>query len=291
MGTEFLRLPAYAKINLSLEVLGKRDDGYHEICTIMQTVDLADELTISPANKLEVLCGDPDSSGEHNIVWDAAVALAAYSGIEPKGRIRVNKRIPTAAGLGGGSADAAAALRGLNHLWHLGLTNEQLRAIAASLGSDVPFLVEGGAASGTGRGDVLKQMTSRGGLPVLLITPAKSIARKTPTMYASLTPRDYSDGMHTHGLAGSNELAAGTITSDLCHNVFARTALEIYPGLSDLWQATAAIAEHAPCLSGAGPTFFCMPSDEQEHDKVAEVLRGSGAKVFLTRTTNAMQAV
>ena len=291
MGTESLRLPAYAKLNLSLEVLGKRDDGYHDISTILQTVDLADQLTISPSNHLELNCDNPELSGPRNIVWDAAVALAAHAGVEPWAKIKIDKRIPMAAGLGGGSADAATGLRGLNRVWGLGFTEDKLISIASELGSDVPFLVKGGTAIGTGRGDLLEHLTSQPSVRVLLIVPAQSIASKTPTLYSALTPRDYSDGTHTRRLAGSTELSTGTITSDLCLNAFTRAALEIFPGLADVWEKTAAITKHPPCLSGAGPAFFCMPSDEEEREEVEGALRDTGAKVYLVRTINPTQPV
>ena len=291
MRNEILRLPAYAKINLSLEVLGKRDDGYHDVATILQTVDLADELTISPSPQLDVLCDDPELSGEQNIVWDAAVAVATYAGIEPKARIGIEKRIPTAAGVGGGSADAAAAVRALNRFWRLGLARQELHSLASGLGSDVPFLVDGGTAFATGRGDVVVRLASEEGLPVLLITPAHSIPRKTPTLYGALTPQDYSDGTHTRQMAESAAFSRGTITSESYQNAFARVALEIFPGLSDVWEKTAAITQYTPCLSGAGPAFFCIPTSETEYKQVADALRDTGAKAYLVRTINPVQDV
>ena len=150
-----LRIPAFAKINLSLEVIGRRDDGYHDVATILQTIDLADELALEPANTLSVTCDDPGLAGESNIVWRAATNLASRAGILPRARIHITKRIPVAAGLGGGSADAAAALLGLNRMWELNLATPELHQVAATLGSDVPFLLTGGTALATGRGDVL----------------------------------------------------------------------------------------------------------------------------------------
>ena len=291
MGTKSLHVPAYAKINLSLEVLGRRDDGYHNIATIMQTVDLADDVIISPSDQLDVRCDDPQLMGPQNIVWDAAVALATHSGVDPRARIVINKRIPTAAGLGGGSADAAAALRGLNMLWDLGLPRRELYFLASGLGSDVPFLLDGGIALATERGDFLEPMAAADGVEVLLVVPPESIPRKTPTLYGALTPCDYSDGIPTQNLARSDGLSAGTVTSSCYRNTFTRAALGIFPGLRDVWHKTAAITRHPPCLSGAGPALFCMPSDQHEKDQVTEVLRETGALVFLTRTINPVRNV
>lgn len=291
MRHEAQRLFAYGKVNLSLEVLGRRDDGYHEIATILQTVDLSDVLTFVPSDGLEVSCDVPDLSGPRNIVWDAAVNLAAHAQIEPRVRVGIEKHIPSAAGLGGGSADAAAALRGLNGLWGLALSAAGLFRVASKLGSDVPFLVQGGTALGTGRGDVLKHLVTRDGVPILLVIPAESIHRKTPTLYGKLTAEDYTDGTRTHALSRSEALSEGMITSESCQNAFSRAALEIFPGLADVWERTASITKYPPTLSGAGPAFFCMPSDEQERGKVQDSLRGTGAMAHLVRTINPVQAV
>jgi 4-diphosphocytidyl-2-C-methyl-D-erythritol kinase len=291
MPTDALRIPAYAKINLSLEVLGKRDDGYHEVATVMQTVDLADGLTVSPCEQLEVECDAPELSGKQNIVWDAAVALATYAGVIPKARIGIEKHIPASAGLGGGSADAAAALRGLNHLWGSGLSTGELASVAASLGSDVPFLLYGGTALGTGRGDELEHLPAGENAILLLVAPVESVPRKTPTLYGALTADDFSTGARTRAMADSMAQAAGTLTSNSSHNVFTRAALEIFPGLADVWERTAAITKYPPCISGAGPAFFCMPSDDPERHAVAEALRETRATVHLVRTINRVQDV
>ena len=291
MAADTLSIPAYAKVNLSLEVIGRRDDGYHEVATILQTVDLADTVTLRPGDGLTVTCDDATLSGEANIVWDAAVALAIHAGVAPNAHITIEKRIPVAAGLGGGSADAAAALRGLNALWGLNLPDAELASVAASLGSDVPFLLTGGAALGTGRGDRLKRLPMAEPTSLLLVAPGATIIRKTPTLYGALTPDDYSDGAQTHRLADSAALTAETLTGDSCRNVFTRAALEIFPGLSDVWERVAAVTRFPPCLSGAGPAFFCMPSDGTEQAKVVAALQNTGATAHLVRTINPAHAV
>ncbi len=278
-----LQIPAYAKINLTLEVIGRRDDGYHDVATILQTVDLSDTLTLEAAGALTVECDDPDLSGENNIVWQAAVALARHAGVAPEARIRIAKRIPSAAGLGGGSADAAAALRGLNRLWGLDLPPDELAAVAAGLGSDVPFLLTGGTALGTGRGDELAALPDLPAIEILLVAPADTIAAKTPTLYRALTPADFSDGRHTQRIAGVSA-AGGPLTSADCRNAFERAALGIFPGLAGVWETVASLAQHPPRLSGAGPALFCRPSSESERRTVAVALRNRGATAYLVRT-------
>ena len=194
MASEQVKLMAYAKVNLTLEVIGKRDDGYHNVATILQTVDLADQVVITEANDLVVECDEPGLSGEINLAWKAAAALAERAGVVPRAHILIDKGIPVASGLGGGSADAAAALVGLNRLWGLGLTGDELASVAAGLGSDVPFLLKGGTALGTGRGDEITPLTPLPGLEMLLVVPAESIEGKTPTMYRTLTPDDFRTG-------------------------------------------------------------------------------------------------
>ena len=121
-----MEAPAFAKLNLTLEVLGRRDDGYHEIRSVLQTIDLADRLEIVPASSLSVECDDASLNGETNLVWRAAAALAERGNTEPRAHIYIHKRIPVAMGLGGGSSDAATALMVLNQLWGLDLTIEEI---------------------------------------------------------------------------------------------------------------------------------------------------------------------
>ena len=291
MEADSLSIPAYAKINLSLEVIGRRDDGYHEVATILQTVDLADTVTVAPGQGLTVECDDADLSGERNIVWDAALALAKHAGVTPNAHITIEKRIPVAAGLGGGSSDAAAALRGLNALWGLNLPVPELVSVAGSLGSDVPFLLTGGTSLGAGRGDQLEPLPAVETTRLLLVAPGGTISRKTPTLYGALTPDDYSDGEQTRRLADSAVLTTATLTGNSCRNVFTRAALEIFPGLNDVWERVAAVTRFPPRLSGAGPAFFCMPSDETEQAKVAAALQNTGATAYLVRTINPAHAV
>ena len=284
MARERLKLRAYAKVNLTLEVIGRRGDGYHNVATIMQTVDLADTVVIGEADELMVECDEAGLSGEGNLAWKAAAALAERAGIAPRARIRIEKGIPVASGLGGGSADAAATLVGLNRMWGLGLSGAELKEVAAGLGSDVPFLLKGGTALGTGRGNEITPLPQLPGLEILLVVPAASIEAKTPTMYRALTPDDFSDGARTRAIAG--DLAGGNLTSADGCNAFERAAREIFPGLRNVWDGVAQVAGHPPRLSGAGPAMYVMPSSESERIRVAEFLQGSGAAAYLVRTVS-----
>src|SRR5262244_2012072 len=176
-----LALSAACKINLALEVLGRRDDGYHEIATVMQAVDLSDKLVLEDADVLELrtTASDVPTDGT-NLALKAALTLREMAGVSRGVRILLDKRIPVAAGLGGGSADAAAVLVGLNRLWRLRWPVVRLDEVAISLGMDVPFFLRGGTALATGRGERIERLRS-GSLGLVLVNPRFEVS--TAQMY------------------------------------------------------------------------------------------------------------
>ena len=153
-----IKLKANAKINLSLYIKGKREDGYHYIDTVMQSVNLFDTLKLKKADKITLKCSKRELSGEDNLGYKAAELFFGETKISGGASIYIKKRIPEAAGLGGGSADAAAVLLGLNKLYNSGLSNEKMEEMAASLGADVPFFIKGGTQRSTGIGEVLEAL-------------------------------------------------------------------------------------------------------------------------------------
>ena len=165
---------AYAKLNLTLEVIRKRDDGYHDLASIMQTVDLYDELEFSESEEIEFNCSDGALSSDDNLVVKAANALRETAEVQQGVKITLTKHIPVAAGLGGGSADAAATLRGLNRLWGLALNEQQLIDMANRVGSDVPFLVSGGTAMVSGRGETLERLPAPEIARLVIVSPRHS---------------------------------------------------------------------------------------------------------------------
>ncbi|MCH7738303.1 MAG: 4-(cytidine 5'-diphospho)-2-C-methyl-D-erythritol kinase [Chloroflexi bacterium] len=281
-----MEVPAYAKLNLTFEVLGRRDDGYHQVTTIMQTISLSDLLQIEPDTGLKVECDYPELAGEQNLVWQAAVALAKAGDIEPAARITIEKHIPVGMGLGGGSSDAAAALLGLNVLWGLGLAVEELAVIAAGLGSDVSFFLWGGTALAQGKGEQITSLTPMPPLAVTLVFPDLSIPNKTATMYSKLTTGQFSDGGVTRQMV--QILTAGQFVresvSGLVFNAFSDVAARLYPELSAMCRQVADQGGPALHLCGAGPAWFTLPSSEEEHQWLAELLQPHSAGVYLVST-------
>lgn len=274
-----MRVQAFAKINLTLEILGRRTDGFHEVKTVLQTIDLADRLDIEPAVHLRVDCDDPALDGDANLVWQAATMLAKHAGIEPRAQIFLRKRIPVGVGLGGGSSDAAAALLALNQLWSTRLSWDTLYTFAAELGSDVPFFLRGGTALAEGRGERISPLPSLPKTPVLLVCPDETQANKTGRLYSMITPANYSDGGVTRRLVQT--MVGGQLDVSMLQNVFEYVADQAFPGLSDLYQRLVGLVESPPHLSGAGPALFCLPSDEEEYRKVTKALHYCKVSTYL----------
>lgn len=277
-----MEVRAFAKINLTLEVLGRRSDGYHEVRTILQTIDLADRLVVQPAASLQVECDDPALSGEANLVWKAATALAKGRGIVPKARISIHKNIPVAMGMGGGSSDAAASLAALNRLWDLRMAHAELAQVAAGLGSDVPFFLWGGTALAQGRGDEITPLPTLPSTQLLLVCPADTIPQKTARLYSLLTPAHYNDGANTLRLV--QVLQQHCFSSSLLSNVFEAVAFGAFPSLERLRQQLGRIAGAPPRLSGAGPALFCLPATPEEFQQAERVLQGEGVRAYLVNT-------
>ncbi len=258
---------AYAKLNLTLEVIRKRDDGYHDLASVIQTVDLHDTLEFGESDGIEFECSDVSLGGDNNLVVRAAEVLRENAGVQSGARISLRKRIPVAAGLGGGSADAAATLRGLNRLWELGLSENELVEIAAKIGSDVPFLVGGGTALVSGRGETLEQLPAPEHGWFVIVTPdggndGDREMNKTARMFGMLVP-----AMHTTGSL-TRKLAARMLDGHDCHpafmfNVFQQLAPQAFPGWQDAYAGFERLGASDIVLSGAGPSMFAIaPSKE-----------------------------
>ena len=250
-----LTLQARAKLNLTLEVLGRRPDGYHETASIMQTLGLADTVTIEPSDHLEVKCSDSGLNGETNLAWSAADLLRKESGVNKGARITIDKQIPVSAGLGGGSSDAAATLVGLNSIWELGLSNDRLRSLAAELGSDVPFLIEGGTAIALGRGERVRSLPTTNLPWFVLAFPKSSRLEKTAFMYRSIKEDDYTHGGLTRKLEARIRYG-GDIPPQFLFNAFDTVARTVEPDVDRCWLDMHSAGAREIHVAGSGPTVY-----------------------------------
>jgi len=269
LSTNPLRELAPAKVNLFLEIKGKRADGFHEVATLMVAVDLCDELTLAPAADVTLTTDAAGlATGPENLVCRAATALRAHAGITAGAAMHLTKRIPWAAGLGGGSSDAAAALRGLNRLWNLNLPPGELAAVAATLGSDVPFFLGGPAAWCTGRGEIITPAGVGGAFDLVLVKPDFGLA--TADVYRRLrVPENPIDGAAARAaLAAGDAEALGRVL----HNRLEGPAFELAPAVADWRRRLDAYKAAGTLMSGSGSCLFALCRNPEEARRVADDL-------------------
>ncbi|HET8569627.1 MAG TPA: 4-(cytidine 5'-diphospho)-2-C-methyl-D-erythritol kinase [Candidatus Limnocylindria bacterium] len=269
---------AYAKVNLTLEVTGKRDDGYHELRSVFATIDLADRVRAGRARTLDVRVTPPLDVRE-DLTERAARAFARALGREPSASVRTRKRIPVAAGLGGGSSDAAATLRALAALWGVPPPDADL---AASLGSDVPFFVSGApVALVEGRGERVRPLREHP-LWLVLVPPRGALA--TPAVFGVLERGEWSDGSRSAALARAFDDGSVTpaLVRELARNDLAGAAERCAPALRDLRERATrrGIALH---VSGSGPAMFAVGDDERDAIRIGRALRRDGMRVRVLR--------
>jgi 4-diphosphocytidyl-2-C-methyl-D-erythritol kinase len=271
-----LRLTAAAKVNLVLEILGRRVDGYHELATVMQTVDLADRLVLDDAEELTLTTSSsavPDDGD--NLALRAAMALRAAANVDRGVRIRLDKRIPVAAGLGGGSADAAAVLLGLNRLWGLRWARARLAEVAVTLGMDVPFFLEGGVALGTGRGEKLSAVAGAP-LALVLINPGTPVS--TAAVYSRVTAAMYSNGEHARAMVEALRTRRPRAVAGSLYNGLEVAAAGATSDVTRMRAALAAAGALGAAMSGSGPTVFGVArSFEHARQIRTRLARGSWA--------------
>ncbi|WP_310417319.1 4-(cytidine 5'-diphospho)-2-C-methyl-D-erythritol kinase [Chamaesiphon sp. OTE_8_metabat_110] len=287
-------LIAPAKINLHLEILGIRPDNYHELVMVMQTVDLADrvELRSLATDDIILHCGHPNVPLDRtNLAYRAAElmqqefpdALSEYGGVE----ITLHKHIPIAAGLAGGSGNAAAVLVGIDLLWELGLTQGDLQKLGSRLGSDVPFCISGGTAIATGRGDVISPLPSLDGIYVVL-GKYQSLAVSTPwayTTYRHEYEHDYpqvlaSLATRSHQIH-SGDLVRAIVARDavkigkLLYNDLEKVVLPAYPQVSQLRAEFQRHANLGTMMSGSGPTVFSLATSLAQAETIYHQVRAA----------------
>ena len=282
---------AYAKVNWALEVLQRRPDGYHEVRTVIQTIDVCDTLELQPAAELRLEANDEGlPPTEENLVMKAAHLLRERADGLSGARMRLSKAIPVAAGLGGGSSDAAAALRGLNQMWDLDLPREALEQIAARLGSDVPFFVHGGTALAEGRGERITPLSDLPPQELLIVLPPLTLADKTRRMYSLLTPADYTDGSAARRLADAIHQGK-PLADEQLFNVFDGPAFRAFPELERLRRALLEAGARSVHLAGSGPALFALAGDAAKRERLTSAAVEAGAKAFVVASVPAAEAL
>jgi len=282
---------APAKINWTLEVLGRRPDGFHEVKTILQTIDLFDSLELQTASELTLeAMGEGLPPPQENLTMRAARLLQERMGHGGGARMRLTKTIPVAAGLGGGSSDAAAALRGLDRLWGLALPHERLTELAAEVGSDVPFFLRGGTALAEARGERITPLPDAPRTAILVVVPSLSIPQKTRRMYSLLGPKDYGDGALSDRFADVLRQGRPFKESDL-YDVFGSLAFGAFPELQTCRQALIQAGASVVHLAGSGPALFVLLRDEEQREPLARAAADAGAKAFAATTILSSQAL
>jgi len=278
-----IKLRTPAKINPVLEILGKRPDGFHELALIFQAVGLYDELEFSEKGsdiQLEILESPaPLAVDDSNLIVQAARLFLSKILKQEKGvTIRLKKNIPLAAGMGGGSSDAAATLWGLDRLFGTGVGGEGLGPLAAQLGSDVPFFLHGGTALGTGRGEIITPLSAAPELALVLVNPGKGLS--TPAVYRSgkavFSSGELARNYEALSREGDVRKIAGALFNGLEQAAFSLMG-EVESYKKGLLQAGALGA----LVSGSGPTIFAMAENQRDAKRIGERMAGTGYAVYV----------
>lgn len=290
-----LEIPAYAKINLSLDVLGKRPDGYHELKMIMQTVELHDTVRLETTGEAGIVlkCGSrfvPED--KTNTAWKAAALLMNRYGIKGGVRIDIVKRIPVAAGMAGGSADAAAVLRGLNELFSLGLGCDTLRELGKLVGADVPYCIEGGTRLAEGIGERLTVLPDFSGIDILLVKPGIGVS--TAWVYGNLKADEISDEERpdTDMLVSAIRTHDAATVAGNMKNVLERVTIPRHGVIREAKARLVELGALGSMMSGSGPTVFGIFPDAASAAEALQKLSADHRWIcFQTRTAGLTDGV
>lgn len=279
--------PAYAKINYTLDVLGRRDDGYHRLASVMQTIALHDTLALRARDDgaIGLVCDDPALDTPDNLALRAAHLLRERAARALPGvTIELHKHIPAQAGLGGGSSDAATALAALDAYWGLQLSPDALRELGARLGSDVPFFLPGGTALIGGRGEVVEPLPPAEPLWIVLAKPPIGLA--TAAVFRALTPDDFTGDDDSAALAAAIR-AGKPLPFERLSNALERGVAAAYPEVAAALDALRAAGAPIARMSGSGPTVYAPFRDLAAAAEVHQRMRTAGFAAWLTHTVAA----
>ncbi|MFZ5642754.1 MAG: 4-(cytidine 5'-diphospho)-2-C-methyl-D-erythritol kinase [Bacillota bacterium] len=260
-----MKIKARAKINLTLDVMGTRSDGYHEILTIMQALELHDKLEVetNPDGLIEVECSHPDvPSGKENLVFKAADILRKEYGCSMGAKISIRKHIPVAAGLAGGSADAAAVLKALNRLWDLNASESELQKVGEKIGSDIPFCITGGTALARGRGELLTPLPSFSDIGVVVVKPPFSVS--TAKVYSMIDNFPGNSGPDLREVVQAIENRDYKAVAGMMNNALERVTTYLHPEILEIKEALIGAGAAGSLMSGSGPAVFGLCRDPEE---------------------------
>ncbi|KAA1295140.1 MAG: 4-(cytidine 5'-diphospho)-2-C-methyl-D-erythritol kinase [SAR202 cluster bacterium] len=252
---------AFGKINLTLEITARRTDGFHEINSVMQTISLCDTVSVTPNTELIIQQGGYVLPPESDLVMQAAVLLKSHASVSQGATIKVDKKIPMSGGLGGGSSDAASALHILCTLWNIPLATPAISELASSIGSDVPFFLQGGTAFVQGRGEMVRAMSPIPKTWFVLCVPDIDVPNKTASMYSLLGPSNFTSG----GLSRKIEArvnGGGDLPEEFLFNAFDSVVIKKYERVASAFEAMKSVGIKDPHLVGSGPTVYGTASSK-----------------------------
>jgi 4-diphosphocytidyl-2-C-methyl-D-erythritol kinase len=281
-----LNLRAPAKINWFLSVLARRKDGYHDINSLMQCVSLYDDLLFYSAGTLQVIC-DSDIPLEDNLVYKAASLLQKYASCRKGIKIILHKNIPTSAGLGGGSSDAASTLLGLNTLWGLGLKKRELAAMGLEIGSDVPFFLNGPSALIQGRGERITHLDFDSSMPLLLVKPPVSVsAASAYKSVKKLTKKAIDIKLFCQAFDGRDFASL----SNMLKNDLEKIVVKEYPVVGKIKNGLLERGSVLSAMSGSGPTVFGVFESTAKASSAARDFGEHWCRVVTTVTKEELSA-
>ena len=280
-----LAAKSFGKINITLEVIGRFPDGYHQIVSVMQAIELCDTLSfkLSFNQHINFICDMPVMQTDDNLVLQADRLLKEYSEHPYGADIHLEKIIPVSSGLGGGSSNAAVTLLSLNQLWDLNLNQDTLTMLAKKIGSDVAFFSNGPSCIAEQKGDTITQIKSVQPTNMVLVVPKIDLQEKTKNMYNLISMKDYTDGklsFKTAKLIESGQLP----THYPMYNIFKKVAMESFPEISLAEKAMIESGASQVQLSGSGPSLFTFTKSTNESKRISEKLAALGYNPIISKT-------
>ena len=288
---KYYNTKAYAKLNLSLDITGKRDDGYHELIMIMQSVALSDSVALAliPASEgvqshsnLRYIPND-----ERNLAVKAANAFFRETGIQSGVSINIKKNIPVGSGMAGGSTDAAAVLRGLNRMFSYRLNRKELEELGATIGSDVPFCIAGGTQLATGRGEILEDLSPLPDCSIVICKPSFSIS--TPELYRQIDDTEIAHHPDTARLRAALEKQDLKDLAENMYNVFEETPLDQFETIRSIRKELMEHGALGSMMTGSGSAVFGIYDDAGKAKSAEQALRQTYRFCFMTRNRAAIR--